>query len=94
MGSSFFISDLTNSEVYLAGSGKKPEKPEKLKFYVYPTCDISFFMFFHGELIFDVGFIKFGFFKNILEDFSKYFLKIFDNWELIFDINFNKFRIR
>ena len=84
MGSSFFISDLTNSEVYPAGSGKKPEK---LKFYVYPTCDISFFIFFHGELIFNVGFIKFGFFKNILEDFSKYFLKIFHNYKIIMKYN-------
>ena len=31
MGSSFFISDLTNSEVYPAGSGKKTGKTGKIK---------------------------------------------------------------
>ena len=29
MGNSFLISDLSNSKVYPAGSGKKPAKPEK-----------------------------------------------------------------
>ena len=29
MGKSFLISDLSNSKVYPAGSGKKPAKPEK-----------------------------------------------------------------
>ena len=61
MGSSFLISNLTNSEVHPAGSGKKTGKTGKIKVYEYPTCDISFFIFFHGELIFNVGFIKFGF---------------------------------
>ena len=79
MGSSFFISELTNSEVYPAGSGKKTGK---IKVYEYPTCDISFFILFHGEFIFNVGFNKFGFLKNILEDFSKYYLKIFHNYEI------------
>ena len=76
------ISDLTNSEVYPAGSGKITEKTGKMKGYEYPTCDLSFFILFHGEFIFNVGFIKFGFLKNILEDFSNYFLKIFHNYEI------------
>ena len=46
MGSSFFISDSTNSEVHQAGSSKKTGKPRKIKVYEYPTCDISFFIYF------------------------------------------------
>ena len=87
IGSSFYISDSTNSEVHPAGSGNKSRKSGKIKVYEYPTCDISFFIFFHGELIFNVGFIKFGFLKNILEDFSKYFLKIFHNYKIIMKYN-------
>ena len=55
----------------------KTGKTGKIKVYEYPTCDISFFIFFHWELIFNVGFIKFefqkyfgGFFKIFFEDFS------------------------
>ena len=45
----------------------------------------NFSYFFHGEVIFNVGFIKFEFkkknrLKNSLEDFSKYVLKIIHNY--------------
>ena len=79
IGSSFYISDSTNSEVHPAGSGNKSRKSGKIKVYEYPTCDISFFIFFHGELIFNVGFIKFGFLKIFWRIFQKLFWKIFEN---------------
>ena len=40
MGSSFLISNLTNSEVHPAGSGNKTDKTGKTKVYEYQTCEI------------------------------------------------------
>ena len=86
MGSSFFISDLRNSEVYPAGSGKKPEKPakpKKLKFMdtQHVTYHFSYFFMESSFLMSDLSNLDFFLnrLKNILEDFSKYFLKIFQN---------------
>ena len=75
MGAHFLYKILQIQNFIRPDPVKKPGKTGKIKVYEYPTCDISFFIFFHGELIFNVGFIKFGFLKNILEDFSKIILE-------------------
>ena len=67
---------------------KKTGKTGKIKVYEYPTCDISFFIFFHGELIFNVGFIKFGFLKIFWRIFQKIFWRIFQKifWKIFENI--------
>ena len=71
MGSSFFISNLTNSEVHPAGSGKKTAKPEKLNFIHTQnvTYNFSYFFMESSFLMSDLS--------NL--DFLKIFWRIFQN---------------
>ena len=72
------ISNLTNSEVHPTGSGKKPVKPEKLKFMntQHVTYNFSYFFMKSSFLMSDLSNLDLkkkcfgGFFKIFFEHFS------------------------
>ena len=74
------ISNLTNSEVHPAGSGKKTAKPEKLNFIHTQNVTYNFSYFFMESSFLMSDLSNLDLKKNVLEDFSKYVLKIIHNY--------------